>query len=81
MPVIEGVPAPQAAHLRSPAQLFTCSNSRGQATRSRGGAHILVFMFEKLEVYQKAVDLTDEIAAMTECEGPLDRARGVRHYA
>jgi hypothetical protein len=38
-------------------------------------------MFEKLEVYQKAVDLTDEIAAMTECEGPLDRARGVRHYA
>jgi len=26
----------------------------------------MAFMFERLEVYQKAVDLTDEMAAMTE---------------
>ncbi len=38
-------------------------------------------MLEKLAVYQKAVNLADQIAAMTEREGPLDRPGVVRHYA
>lgn len=48
--------------------LFPCSpaHSLWSAKEGLSGARILSFMFEKLEVYQKAVDLADEIAALTE---------------
>jgi hypothetical protein len=32
----------------------------------RAGNLLMAFLFEKLEVYQKAVDFADQIAAMTE---------------
>ncbi|MEK7711210.1 MAG: hypothetical protein AAB341_04865 [Planctomycetota bacterium] len=63
-------PGATIAHLRSPVHLFNPALKP-----------VMAFMFEKLEVYQKAVDIADEIAAMTEREGPLDRPVVVRHYA
>ena len=44
--------------MRSPAQLFTCSSPRGKPA--------VAFLFENIEVYQKAVDFADQIAATTE---------------
>jgi four helix bundle protein len=41
--------------------LFNCSPDQ-----IRAGNLLVAFMFEKLEVYQKAVDFADETAAMTE---------------
>src|SRR5208283_4262491 len=49
----------KSAHLRSPALLLPCSPAQF-------GVGIMAFMFEKLEVYRKAVDFADEIAALTE---------------
>jgi four helix bundle protein len=43
------------AHLRSPVHLF-----------ESGANAAMAFMFEKLEVYQRAVDFADAIAALTE---------------
>jgi four helix bundle protein len=46
----------RSVHLRSTAQLFDCSE----------GKITMAFMFEKLEVYQKAVDFADRITKITE---------------
>ena len=61
------------SHLRSPAQLSTAHLGRPYAARHAASRSplstprcIMPFMFEKLEVYQKAVDFADEVASLTE---------------
>ncbi len=48
--------------LRSTAQLFSCSSLIPKAVQNKP----MAFMFENLQVYQKAVDSADKIASHTE---------------
>lgn len=61
------------ARLRSSAHLFSCSfGQTADAIRCSSfhllifGTAIMAFMFKNLDVYQKAIDLTEQIVTLTE---------------